>query len=96
MKNSIKPDIYECKICGEHHCEHDTTEFHSAQEMQAIYQPKNNVVIQPMQQSGLRLAKNNVNNNGINRLWPDDIPTPVANIAKKKNEFNWTYVLNHL
>lgn len=24
--SSIKPRIYECKICGEHHCEHDFPE----------------------------------------------------------------------
>lgn len=38
LRNSIRPDIYECKICGEHHCEHDTPDFHSVQEMQTIYQ----------------------------------------------------------
>lgn len=25
----MKPNIYECKICGEHHCEHD---FHVPEE----------------------------------------------------------------
>ncbi|XP_055916216.1 sodium- and chloride-dependent GABA transporter ine isoform X2 [Eupeodes corollae] len=26
FQSSIKPNIYECKICGEHHCEHDYPE----------------------------------------------------------------------
>lgn len=37
LKNSIKPDIYECKICGEHNCEHDLYDIEeSIQEMQTI------------------------------------------------------------
>lgn len=37
FKNSIKPDIYECKICGEHNCEHDLYDIEeSIQEMQTI------------------------------------------------------------
>lgn len=23
VRNTLKPNIYECKICNEHHCEHD-------------------------------------------------------------------------
>lgn len=23
LKSTIKPNIYECRICGEHHCEHE-------------------------------------------------------------------------
>ncbi|XP_070502342.1 sodium- and chloride-dependent GABA transporter ine-like isoform X2 [Chironomus tepperi] len=29
FKHTMKPNIYECKICGEHHCEHD---FHAQEE----------------------------------------------------------------
>lgn len=29
LKHTIQPSIYECKICGEHHCEHD---FHAPEE----------------------------------------------------------------
>lgn len=65
FKNSIRPNIYECKICGEHHCEHDTPDFQSVQEMQAIYQPKNNIVIQPADAIH-RAPKNVVINNRTN------------------------------
>lgn len=40
LKNSVKPNIYECKICGEHHCEHEFPEEQSVQEMTPImHQP---------------------------------------------------------
>lgn len=40
--SAIKPRIYECKICGEHHCEHDfPEEEHLTQEPPTpIYTPK--------------------------------------------------------
>lgn len=38
FKNAIQPNIYECKICGEHHCEHDFPDEHSVQEMTPIIQ----------------------------------------------------------
>lgn len=38
FKHSIQPNIYECKICGEHHCEHDFPDEHSVQEMTPIIQ----------------------------------------------------------
>jgi hypothetical protein len=39
LKNSVKPNIYECKICHEHHCEHDFPEEddHMLQEMETVY-----------------------------------------------------------
>jgi hypothetical protein len=39
LKNTIKPNIYECKICHEHHCEHDFPEEqeHMLQEMETVY-----------------------------------------------------------
>lgn len=40
--SSIKPRIYECKICGEHHCEHDFPEEEqfSLEPSTPIYSPK--------------------------------------------------------
>lgn len=38
LKNSIQPNIYECKICGEHHCEHDFPEEDHQQELTPIIQ----------------------------------------------------------
>jgi hypothetical protein len=39
LKNSVKPNIYECKICHEHHCEHDFPEEDDQmlQEMETVY-----------------------------------------------------------
>jgi solute carrier family 6 GABA transporter-like protein 6/8/11/12/13 len=36
LKHTIKPHIYECKICGEHHCEHDFPEEQFSQELTPI------------------------------------------------------------
>lgn len=36
FRNAIQPDIYECRICGEHHCEHDTLDYDDFQELQTI------------------------------------------------------------
>lgn len=40
--SSIRPRIYECKICGEHHCEHDFPEEEqfSQEPSTPIYTPK--------------------------------------------------------
>ncbi|XP_037052346.1 sodium- and chloride-dependent GABA transporter ine isoform X1 [Bradysia coprophila] len=49
LKNTTQPNIYECKICGEHHCEHDFPEDQSVQEMapiMPIVRPQN-IVLQP-------------------------------------------------
>lgn len=38
----LRPNIYECKICGEHHCEHDYPEqeqYMLSQEMGGLYKP---------------------------------------------------------
>ncbi|XP_017486094.1 PREDICTED: sodium- and chloride-dependent GABA transporter ine [Rhagoletis zephyria] len=43
LKNTLRPNIYECRICGEHHCEHDFPEqeqYMLAQELSGIYKPK--------------------------------------------------------
>lgn len=45
IRNSIKSDIYECKICGEHHCEHDTPDFESIQEMHTILSQNSPAII---------------------------------------------------
>ncbi|XP_002064575.3 sodium- and chloride-dependent GABA transporter ine isoform X1 [Drosophila willistoni] len=42
IRNTLRPNIYECKICGEHHCEHDFPEqeqFMLAQELATVYKP---------------------------------------------------------
>ncbi|XP_017152265.1 sodium- and chloride-dependent GABA transporter ine isoform X1 [Drosophila miranda] len=42
IKNTLRPNIYECKICGEHHCEHDYPEqeqYMLAQELATVYRP---------------------------------------------------------
>lgn len=36
LKNTIKPHIYECKICGEHHCDHEYPE--NIEELAPIFQ----------------------------------------------------------
>lgn len=41
----MKPNIYECKICQEHHCEHDFPE-ESAQELAPIFNHPP-IVLQP-------------------------------------------------
>ncbi|XP_059614816.1 sodium- and chloride-dependent GABA transporter ine isoform X1 [Phlebotomus argentipes] len=51
LRNSIKPNIYECRICGEHHCEHDFPEDQAVAELTPIVQgaPATNfpLVLQP-------------------------------------------------
>ena len=50
LKNSIQPNIYECKICGEHHCEHDFPDEQDdfVQEMTPIMAiPPPHIVLQP-------------------------------------------------
>ncbi|XP_030241016.1 sodium- and chloride-dependent GABA transporter ine isoform X1 [Drosophila navojoa] len=42
IKITLRPNIYECKICGEHHCEHDYPEqeqYMLAQELGNVYKP---------------------------------------------------------
>ncbi|ALC38115.1 ine [Drosophila busckii] len=42
IKVTLRPNIYECKICGEHHCEHDYAEqeqYMLAQELGNVYKP---------------------------------------------------------
>ncbi|XP_034669550.1 sodium- and chloride-dependent GABA transporter ine isoform X1 [Drosophila subobscura] len=42
IRNTLRPNIYECKICGEHHCEHDYPEqeqYMLAQELATVYKP---------------------------------------------------------
>ncbi|KAH8293110.1 hypothetical protein KR044_004282, partial [Drosophila immigrans] len=42
VKITLRPNIYECKICGEHHCEHDYPEqeqYMLAQELGNVYKP---------------------------------------------------------
>lgn len=48
IRNSIQPNIYECKICGEHYCEHDLSEMQNVQEMLALYpqQAQPNIISQ--------------------------------------------------
>ncbi|XP_052869003.1 sodium- and chloride-dependent GABA transporter ine [Anopheles cruzii] len=36
LLNTLKPNIYECKICGEHHCDHDFPEDEMGPEMAII------------------------------------------------------------
>ncbi|XP_050321100.1 sodium- and chloride-dependent GABA transporter ine isoform X1 [Bactrocera neohumeralis] len=46
LKNTLRPNIYECRICGEHHCEHDFPEqeqYMLAQELSGIYKPKDHL-----------------------------------------------------
>lgn len=48
LKHTTQPNIYECKICGEHHCEHDFPEDQSVQEMSPIMPiVPHNIVLQP-------------------------------------------------
>lgn len=50
LRNATLPNIYECKICGEHHCEHDFPEDQSVQEMSPIIpivRPQNIVLQSP-------------------------------------------------
>ncbi|XP_037958165.1 sodium- and chloride-dependent GABA transporter ine isoform X2 [Teleopsis dalmanni] len=42
IQNTLRPNIYECRICGEHHCEHDYSEqeqYMLSQELSGIYKP---------------------------------------------------------
>ncbi|XP_013104533.2 sodium- and chloride-dependent GABA transporter ine [Stomoxys calcitrans] len=42
FQSALRPNIYECKICGEHHCEHDYPEqeqYMLTQELAGIYKP---------------------------------------------------------
>jgi len=55
IRNTLRPNIYECKICGEHHCEHDFPEqeqFMLAQEMATVYKPTNHHLLHLGQKSG--------------------------------------------
>ncbi|XP_050085310.1 sodium- and chloride-dependent GABA transporter ine isoform X1 [Anopheles aquasalis] len=36
LLNTLKPNIYECKICGEHHCDHDFPEEEMGPEMAIV------------------------------------------------------------
>ncbi|XP_067624401.1 sodium- and chloride-dependent GABA transporter ine isoform X2 [Eurosta solidaginis] len=43
LKITLRPNIYECRICGEHHCEHDFPEqeqYMLAQELMSLYKTK--------------------------------------------------------
>ncbi|XP_030382880.1 sodium- and chloride-dependent GABA transporter ine isoform X2 [Scaptodrosophila lebanonensis] len=54
VKNALRPNIYECKICGEHHCEHDYHEqeqYMLTQELAQMYKPKS-THLQLSQKSG--------------------------------------------
>ncbi|XP_058988103.1 sodium- and chloride-dependent GABA transporter ine [Musca domestica] len=42
LQSALRPNIYECRICGEHHCEHDFPEqeqYMLAQELAGVYKP---------------------------------------------------------
>lgn len=66
FKNSIQPNIYECKICGEHHCEHDFPDEHSIQEMTPIIQasPVPIIMRSPPQQRAFLGSRPNPNQFG--------------------------------
>lgn len=34
--NTLKPNLYECKICGEHHCDHDFPDDGFGQDMTLV------------------------------------------------------------
>ncbi|XP_055595461.1 sodium- and chloride-dependent GABA transporter ine isoform X2 [Uranotaenia lowii] len=36
IMNTLKPNLYECKICGEHHCDHDFPDEDYGQEMALV------------------------------------------------------------
>lgn len=36
IMNTLKPNLYECKICGEHHCDHDFPEDEYGREMALV------------------------------------------------------------
>ncbi|XP_026834628.1 sodium- and chloride-dependent GABA transporter ine isoform X1 [Drosophila erecta] len=55
IRNTLRPNIYECKICGEHHCEHDFPEqeqFMLTQELATVYKPTNPHLLHLGQKSG--------------------------------------------
>ncbi|XP_031620588.1 sodium- and chloride-dependent GABA transporter ine isoform X2 [Contarinia nasturtii] len=39
IRSALQPNIYECKFCGEHHCEHDSPDMQSVQEMLTMIPP---------------------------------------------------------
>jgi solute carrier family 6 (neurotransmitter transporter, taurine) member 6 len=45
IRNTIKPNIYECKICNEHHCEHDFPE-ECPQELSSVFSASP-IILQP-------------------------------------------------
>lgn len=49
LRNAIKPNIHECKFCGEHYCEHDSLDMQSVQEMLTMQTPQPNIVLQTPQ-----------------------------------------------
>lgn len=52
LRNSIKPNIHECKFCGEHYCEHDSLDMQSVQEMLTVQTPTQpNIVLQTPQEN---------------------------------------------
>jgi len=68
LRNTTQPNIYECKICGEHHCEHDFPEDQSVQEMSPIIpivRPQN-IVLQPPPPGNRAAATNHVSANNQN------------------------------
>lgn len=66
IRNAIQPDIFECKICGEHNCEHDTHDMHSVQEMLAIYptQTQPHIILQAAPPGRHAAANTAVTKNG--------------------------------
>ncbi|XP_055315143.1 sodium- and chloride-dependent GABA transporter ine isoform X3 [Sitodiplosis mosellana] len=49
IRSAIQPNIYECKFCGEHHCDqHDSPDMQSVQEMLTMYpqQTQPSIVLQ--------------------------------------------------
>lgn len=53
----MKSDIYECKVCGEHHCEHEAPDFESIQEMHTILSQNSPAIILQSPPQGRPLSK---------------------------------------
>ncbi|CRL04725.1 CLUMA_CG017785, isoform A [Clunio marinus] len=69
IKNTGKPNIYECKICKEHHCEHDFPEDVSNDEQ--MFRSPSIVLQPPPSKRSLRSDEKNVNGT----VKSDDKPT---------------------
>lgn len=92
LKATLRPNIYECKICGEHHCEHDYSQqeqYMFSQEMSSLYKPYTTNQNQTAAYSPMNLHTSSVADRTNNCQEPEKVTmleTPTCSKISRKNE----------